>query len=398
MKRDAAPFADSRPLVVHVVHRFAVGGLENGVANLINGMPDSRFRHAVLAMTEVTDFKARIVREDVAYFELRKPAGHALRCYPQLVRMFRELQPAIVHTRNLSALEAAVPAMIAGVPVRVHSEHGRDVGDLDGSNAKYRWLRRAYSPCVHRYVALSRDLERYLVDRVGIAPYRVAQIYNGVDTVRFRPRESGRVPVEGSPFNDPRYWVVGTVGRMHVVKDQLLLVRAFLQTLATVPEARERLRLMLVGDGPLRAEAEALLREAGASSCAWLAGERADVPELLRAMDCFVLPSLAEGISNTILEAMASGLPVIATRVGGNPELVIDQVTGTLIPSGDVAALVAAINGYYALPDVAAEHGRAGRARVERKFSLDYMMHRYESLYISLLGGRTTTRAGLKTT
>lgn len=398
MTRNPTPFAQNRPLVVHVVHRFAVGGLENGVANLINCMPDARFRHAVLAMTEVTDFKTRIEREDVAYFELRKPAGHAWRCYPQLVRLFRELQPAIVHTRNLSALEAAVPAMIAGVPVRVHSEHGRDVGDLDGSNAKYRWLRRVFSPCVHRYVALSCDLERYLVDRVGIAPYRVAQIYNGVDTARFRPRENGRVAVEGSPFNDPRYWVVGTVGRMHAVKDQLMLVRAFLQTLETVPEARERLRLTLVGDGPLRAEAEALLREADALSCAWLAGERADVPDLMRAMDCFVLPSLAEGISNTILEAMACGLPVIATRVGGNPELVIDQVTGTLIPSGDVSALASAINGYYALPEVAAEHGRASRARVERKFSLDYMMHRYESLYTSLLGDRPTTRAGLKTT
>src|SRR5690606_40221195 len=102
MKRDAAPFADSRPLVVHVVHRFAVGGLENGVANLINGMPDSRFRHAVLAMTEVTDFKARIVREDVAYFELRKPAGHALRCYPQLVRRSEE------HTSELQSRENLV--------------------------------------------------------------------------------------------------------------------------------------------------------------------------------------------------------------------------------------------------------------------------------------------------
>lgn len=398
MMRDPILFDDNRPLIVHVLHRFAIGGLENGVANLINGLSGSRFRHAVLAMTEVTDFKSRVQREDVAYYELRKPAGHAWRCYPALLRLFRQLRPAIVHTRNLSALEAAVPAMLAGVPVRVHSEHGRDLGDLDGSNAKYRWLRRAFSPFVHRYIALSCDLERYLVDQVGIAPYRVAQIYNGVDTARFRPATGGREPVGGSPFNDPRYWVVGTVGRMHGVKDQLTLVHAFLQALETVPEARERLRLMLVGDGPLRADAEALLRAHDALPYAWLAGERADVPELMRGMDCFVLPSLAEGISNTILEAMASGLPVIATRVGGNPELVLDQITGTLIPSGDVAALTAAINGYYALPDIAREHGRVGRARVERKFSLDYMMHRYESLYISLLGGRTTTRAGLKTT
>ncbi|MBX6391830.1 MAG: TIGR03088 family PEP-CTERM/XrtA system glycosyltransferase [Burkholderiales bacterium] len=391
-------FPDSRPLIVHVLHRFAVGGLENGVANLINRMPRAKFRHAVVAMTEITDFRSRIERDDVQYIALGKPAGHALRLYPALVRLFRSLQPAIVHTRNLSALEAALPAALAGVPVRVHSEHGRDLADLDGSNLRYRWLRRAFSPFVHRYVALSCELERYLVDAVGIAPYRVAQIYNGVDTLRFRPADAGREAVADSPFNDPKYWVVGIVGRMHAVKNPLALVEAFLRALDTVPEARARMRLVMVGDGPLRAQAEARLEAAGARQYAWLPGERADIPELMRGMDCFVLPSLAEGVSNTLLEAMASGLPVIATRVGGNPELVVDQVTGTLVPCGDLDALVAAINGYYALPDVAREHGRAARARVERKFSLDYMAHRYETLYTSLLGGRLHSRPGLKTT
>src|SRR5690606_4217969 len=98
MMREPIQFDDNRPLIVHVLHRFAVGGLENGVANLINCMPAGKFRHAVLAMTEVTDFKSRIECDDVACYELRKPAGHALRCYPELVRLFRSLRPAIVHT------------------------------------------------------------------------------------------------------------------------------------------------------------------------------------------------------------------------------------------------------------------------------------------------------------
>ena len=185
---------------------------------------------------------------------------------------------------------------------------------------------------------------------------------------------------------------------MHAVKDQLTLVQAFLRALETVPDAKARMRLILVGDGPLRDEAEQMLRTCNAAEYAWFTGERRDVPELMRGMDCFVLPSLAEGISNTILEAMACGLPIIATQVGGNPELVVDQLTGTLISSGDAVALMAAMNGYYALPELAHEHGRAGRARVERKFSLDYMAHRYEALYTSLLGGRATGRVGLKTT
>lgn len=388
---------DARPLVVHVMHRFAVGGLENGVVNLVNRM-SPHFRHAIVAMTEVTDFRTRIVREDVQYYALQKPAGHALRLYPQLARLFRRLQPAIVHTRNLAALEAMVPAALAGVPVRVHSEHGRDIGDLDGSNKRYRWVRRLYSPFVHRYVALSQDLERYLVEGVGLAPWRVAQIYNGVDIARFHPASDGRAPIEGSPFNDPALWVAGTVGRMHAVKDQRTLAQAFVDMLQNVPGARERARLVLVGDGPQRTAVEQVLRDGDALSCAWFAGERADVPHLLRGLDCFVLPSLAEGISNTILEAMACGLPVIATHVGGNAELVRDQHTGVLVPAGDAAALARALNGYYALPQLAREHGREGRDRVARQFSLDYMVHRYQSLYTSLLAGHPVARGGLKTT
>jgi glycosyltransferase involved in cell wall biosynthesis len=185
---------------------------------------------------------------------------------------------------------------------------------------------------------------------------------------------------------------------MHAVKDQRTLALAFVDMLQNVPGARARARLILVGDGPQRAAVEQVLREGDALSCAWFAGERADVPELLRGMDCFVLPSLAEGVSNTILEAMACGLPVIATRVGGNAELVRDQHTGVLVPPGDAAALARALNGYYALPQLAREHGHVGRDRVTRQFSLDYMVHRYQSLYTSLLGGRPVARGGLKTT
>lgn len=398
MKNHAA-IHDSRSLVVHVLHRFAIGGLENGLVNLLNRLPAERYRHAVVAMTDITSFRERVQREDVQYIALHKPAGHAVQLYPQLYRLFRRLRPAIVHTRNLAALEAAVPAALAGVPVRVHSEHGRDVMDLDGSNSRYRWIRRLYSPCVHRYVALSQDLERYLIEDVGISPWRVAQIYNGVDTRRFAPTGTGRAPIEGSPFNDPDLWVCGTVGRMQAVKDPLTLVRAFIQLLISVPGADARMRLIVVGDGPLRGEAEALLRDAGASGHVWFTGERADVPALLRGMDCFVLPSLAEGISNTILEAMACGLPVIATAVGGNPELVQDQITGTLVPPANVEALAAALNGYYALPELSRVQGEAGRGRVERRFSLDYMVQRYDSLYKSLLGHRVVTdrpAAGLR--
>ena len=140
----------------------------------------------MVALTEVSPaFAKRVQRQDVQYFSLRKPPGHLLKLYPRLTRMFRELQPAIVHTRNLAALEAVVPAWAARVPARIHGEHGRDAIDPDGLRRRYQWVRRAYSPFVSRYVAVSEDLERYLRDRVGIAADRILQLYNGVDTDDF---------------------------------------------------------------------------------------------------------------------------------------------------------------------------------------------------------------------
>ena len=376
---------DSRPLIAHVVYRFDVGGLENGLVNLINHLPSDVFRHAVIALTEITDFHRRIVHDDVQFIALGKAPGHAFKLYPRLHALFRELRPAIVHSRNLAALEAVVPAWAAGVRVRIHGEHGRDMGDLDGSSRKYQWVRRVYRPFVTQYIALSRDLERYLCAKVGVPPERVAQVYNGVDATRFRPGESARVPIEGCPFRDPETWLVGTVGRLEAVKDPLNLVRAFIQALQLAPSKRARMRLLIVGDGALYSDARAMLESAGVADLAWLPGERTDVPAILQGLDCFVMPSLAEGISNTILEAMATALPVIATDVGGNRELVDAGRTGEIVPAADPRALAARMLAYARDPEAGREAGKAGRARIEREFSLDSMLARYRSIYDRLL-------------
>ena len=170
---------DPRPLVAHVMYRFDVGGLENGVVNVINHMPPETYRHAVIALTDVTDFRKRVQRDDVQFIALAKAPGHAIKLYPRLYRLLRELRPDILHTRNLAALEVAVPAWAAGVPVRIHGEHGRDVGDLDGSSRKLQRVRRLYRPFVTHYIAVSRDLERYLTSIIGVPAARVSQIYNG---------------------------------------------------------------------------------------------------------------------------------------------------------------------------------------------------------------------------
>lgn len=378
---------DPRPLVIHVVYSFDVGGLENGIVNLLNHMPAEQFRHMVVALTRCAPgFTRRVRRTDVEFVSLNKPAGHGFKLYPLLFRMFRELRPAIVHTRNLAALEMIVPAWLAGVPVRIHGEHGWDNFDRDGTNRTYQRVRRLYSVFVSRYVALSRRIESYLHDKVGIGAGRVRRICNGVDARRFVPGQ-GREPLPGSPFNDPSLIVFGAVGRLQAVKGHADLIRAFGALVRRDPEAARGARLAIVGGGPLQAELTALVGSEGVADKVWFAGERNDIPETMRAFDVFVQPSISEGISNTLLEAMASGLPVIATEVGGNPELVDAGRTGLLVRSGDIDGLAAAMGQLYHQPDRSAALGRAGRERVLAEFSLDAMVGAYMALYHEMLSG-----------
>ena len=369
------------PLVCHVMHRFDTGGLENGVVNLVNHMPRGAFRHAIIAMTQVTDFRHRIKRDDVEFVELRKPPGQGFWLYPKLFRLFRRMRPQIVHSRNLAALDAQAPAWAARVPVRIHGEHGRDVGDLDGSNVRMQRVRRIYRPFVQHYVALSRDLAQYLTHKVGVAQNDVTQIYNGVDTDQFCPDVVGVVPIAGCPFDPSQYFLVGTVGRMQEVKDQRTLARAFIRAVELLPDQRSRLRLVMVGEGPLRAECQALLQSAGVSDLAWLPGERNDVAAVMRGLHAFVLPSAAEGISNTILEAMASGLPVVATNVGGNAELVKVGITGSIVMIAQPERIALEILALAQAPMRAATLGRAGRARAIEHFSMQAMVAGYLAVY-----------------
>jgi glycosyltransferase involved in cell wall biosynthesis len=445
-----------------------VGGLENGLVNLINRLPRERYRHAIVCLTGHDDFAGRLTRREIPIIDLHKRSGHDLGLYFRLWKAFRVLQPDVVHTRNLSTLEAQLPAFFAGVRGRVHGEHGWDVFDLDGASRKYRWLRRAHRPLVQYYIPLSGHLERYLRATVGVQPERITRIVNGVDTERFRPTvgtlaldpaASDTTPVgtasgperltsrpspvgaasgaegltprpcpvgtasgpEGltlrpspvgaasgrdepaprgrtlrdlgapAPFVDGLRGdavLIGTVGRMEAVKDPLNLVRAFLTLLERRPERRATLRLVMVGGGTLYEQVRAELRTAGVEDLAWLPGSRDDTPALYRAMDVFVLPSLAEGISNTILEAMASGLPVVATDVGGNAELVEEGSTGFLVPRAGPAALAAAIERYLESPDLRRAHGEAGRQHAEHEFSMDRMVQQYMDVYDTVLRER----------
>ncbi|VAY89038.1 putative glycosyltransferase EpsF [mine drainage metagenome] len=374
---------DSRPLIAHVIYRLDVGGLENGLVNLINHLPADGFRHAILCLKgHDPAFARRIQRADVLLIDLDKKEGKDLWVYGRLWRHFRRLKPAIVHTRNLTSLVAVVPALLAGVPYRIHGEHGRDMSDLDGSNKKHQWFRRLLLPLTHRVSALSQDLEHYLTQGIGVPPGKVSQFYNGVDTDLFHPRADG----EPSPFpffsSTENIFTLGTVGRMQAVKNQLILAQAFITLVETAPkELAGSLRLVMIGEGELRAPCQTLLDRAGLTDRVWLPGARHEIPTLLRHLDLFVLPSLAEGISNTLLEAMASGVPVIATAVGGNPELVTPGIDGSLIPSNDVPALVHALLGYLLdHPTLIQQRNQARHTALDR-FSMKTMVDHYKAIY-----------------
>ncbi|MBI3431353.1 MAG: TIGR03088 family PEP-CTERM/XrtA system glycosyltransferase [Hydrogenophilales bacterium] len=376
--------------IVHVVHRFDTGGMENGMVNLFNTLPPGRFRHTVVALTDFSDFRRRISAQAVGFHALHRPPGRGLGWMARLWRLLRQLKPDLVHTRNLAALEAQFVAAAAGIRATVHGEHGRDVFDLYGRNWKYNLLRRAARPFVSNYIAVSRDLETWLRLVVGVPPRKLHQIYNGVDSVKFQPRAGARPAVLPPGFADAGSTVFGSVGRMVEVKDYPTLVRAFIRLRQQAPERATQARLVIVGEGPARASCLDLLQQAGMAHLAWLPGERHDIATLMQAFDTFVLPSKNEGISNTILEALASGLPVIATAVGGNVELVEDGVTGRLVAAGDAEDMAQALLGYLGGPAAAriAEHGANARLHAERRFSIPAMAEAYAAVYDQTLGYR----------
>ena len=384
--------AHKPPLVAHIIYSLGTGGLENGLVNIINRCPPDRYRHAIICLTQADNFADRIAAAGVDTVELRKQPGHDIFMYWRLWRELHRLRPAIVHTRNLAALETQVLGLIMPGVKRVHGEHGRDMNDLDGSNPKYLWLRRLLRHVIHRFITVSRDLERWLIDSVGIPAQQVEHIYNGVDQSRFaahRVTAAERRWPTGAPdafLADEGCTVMGTVGRLATVKDQQLIIRALRLLVDRQAVENCLLRCILVGDGPERANLQKLIADFGLERYVWLAGDRDDIPALLAAMDIFLLPSLGEGISNTILEAMATGLPVIASDIGGNPELVQEGVTGKLIPVGDALALADAIESLSTDTALRERMGRAAIQRVQRDFDWTRTVTAYLKVYDELLG------------
>ena len=377
------------PLVAHIIHRLDIGGLENGLVNLINVIPAERYRHAIVCLSGFSpEFRSRIRRTDVQVTSVDKRPGKDPRAYLRVWRELRRLRPDIVHTRNIGTIDMQWIACAARVRHRIHGEHGWYANDPHGRDARGRQIRRACRPAVQQFVAMSKDIARWLEHDVRIPAERIRQIYSGVDSGKFRPGVEipTDLPTSVSRCVEAKHAalppiILGTVGRLDPIKNQAFILHRVAALRRSDPAAGARLRLVVVGDGPERGALERLAKELEIEEIVWFAGARADTADLYRAFDIYVLPSVNEGISNTLLEAMATALPVIAGNVGGNSELVLSGATGRLFELSDADSFDGALRAYLADEALRNSHGLAGRRRVLAQFSLEAMADQYLSLY-----------------
>jgi sugar transferase (PEP-CTERM/EpsH1 system associated) len=370
--------------ILHIIYRLDVGGMENGLVNLVNRLDSDRFHHKILCLTEATEFRQRIERSDVEIIECHKPSGKHLPTYLKVYNEIRRIRPDIVHTRNLGAVDMAWAAWLAGTPARIHSEHGWTATDPLGQSRKYRFLRRICDPAISRYVAVSNDIGRWMTETLGIEHQKIETIPNGVDTCRFVP--AAQAGNEIDPLT-ARKIVFGTLGRQEPIKALDVFINALRILVESRPSLRSQIRVVMAGDGPDHRRYVEMVRELGLEDTVEFPGIARDVPALLRQFDFFVQPSLNEGISNTVLEAMTSGLPVIATSVGGNPELIRNNKEGRLVKAGDVMELRDALEEYVTSRSLRQERGHAARNRAVSCFSLDAMTRKYADLYDGCVAG-----------
>ncbi|WJG10448.1 TIGR03088 family PEP-CTERM/XrtA system glycosyltransferase [Aliiglaciecola sp. LCG003] len=378
--------------IMHIIYRFDTGGLENGVVNLINRLDCAQYQHTIVTLKGYSEaFCQRIKTDNVSFFDLAKRDGNDVTIFFALRKLLKKLKPDILHTRNTATLENQLVGWWCKVPYRIHGEHGWDVNDMHGSNKKYQMLRRFMRTYIHKYVALSAEAYDYLRDTIHVNEDDIKHICNGVDIDIFKP-QSANVDCLPNDFVQADAIIFGTVGRLAEVKNQTFLVEGFIHLAQSHPQQAHRLRLVIVGDGVLMSALQKRIEQANLTQQVYFAGNRDDVAQLMNCMHVFVLPSLAEGISNTILEASASGLPVIATAVGGNPELIEPSLAAShLVKVNDVAALSQAMSIYLAegpteRNEILNKNSELVRNHCVTNFSIDTMVNKYHQLYQAISG------------
>ena len=362
--------------IVHVVENLDRGGLERTVVDLIASQRDAGHECRVICLFKLGLLARELLASGVRVDACGKRPGLDLRALRRARALIRQSPDAVIHTHNAMAHYYAVLASL-GLPVkcRINTRHGMGGRTRSG---RQEWLYRQSLRGTDYAVAVCEAArQRFAAD--GMHPRRaLLSVPNGIRLERFRPADDvarqSLVAELGLPTGSR---IIGTVGRLQPVKDHALLLRAFAKVRVQVPEAA----LVIVGDGPLRAALEAQAEQAGLSDALRFMGDRHDVPRLLTGMEVFALTSTSEGYSVALLEACASSLPIVATDVGGNREIVRHGINGRLVPSGDTAAIATALIALLRGGEQAAAMGRAGYAWAQAEASFRTMAERYHGLY-----------------
>ena len=367
--------------VMHVLACLGNGGTEFGILKLKDGLDEKYFDHRICT---TRTFDAEFVQshrlKEILFVAAGSRPGFQFPMF-RLLNIFRQYRPHIVHTRNWGGLEAVLAARLAGVPVIIHSEHGYEVSNLNGVPLRQKAFRHLAYSMANQVFTVTRELRDHHAQQGWIKPERIAVIYNGVDTTRYLPSAHFRGLVRRGFGIPPQRLVLGSVGRLVSIKDYGTLLRAAERL---VVQSNVDVHILLVGLGPEAEQLKSQVRDSLAlKNRVTFAGSPDRVPELLNGMDVFVLPSLKEGMSNTLLEAMATGLPLVATSVGGNPEVIGEEHSEWFFAPGDVQALTERILRLAKAPAIRLQLGAKGRQRALEMFSLEGMMQRYSELYVS---------------
>ncbi len=370
----------SVPRVLHVIDRLERGGTERMLVTLLNGFDPRRFDHELVTLRRCGALTAQLP-DTVACRPLNR-AGRARGAGLSLAALIDVRRPTIIHARNTGVWFDAVVARVLRPRVRlVLSYHGLDGGgELSPRHRRLiRWGRRLGAG----FLTVS-EAGRAQLHRAGVPDARLYVIPNGVSTERFCPPEREAREAARRTFGfGPSDVVIGSVASLTPVKQPAALI-------ACVADLAGRglpVRLLLVGSGDLESALRTQAAGLGVSPRVSFAGWRDDVRACLAAMDIFACASLSEGMSNSLLEAMASGLPVVATDVGDNARVVGGDGAGRIVPSGDVASLARALADLAADPEARRDAGRAARCRAAR-FSIDAAIEAYESFYRRLTADR----------
>ena len=365
--------------IAYLMTDVGPGGLQNMVFNLAHRLEPTRFTCTIVSLSQLFPLTRRVETDRVKIMIFDKKPGNDLRLMYRLYRYLQHEKPHIVQTHNWGTLfEGFVAAKLAGVPVVIHAERGTIQG-----RKRNLLFQRALWKAVNQVLSVSEIHRQLLSATVGFPGEHIKPIANGVDTEIFQPRYDEKTAIRTKLGFEPGRFYIGTVGNLRPVKNHALLLRACRQLCLD----QDDVRLIIAGTGPLKEQLSELAGLLGIQHKVRLLGARTDIPEVLNAMDLFVLPSLSEGMPNAVLEAMACGLPVVATQVGGVSEVVEHGVTGLLVPSEDEAALTSRLEELFLSETTRQMLGKNARERALACFSLDKMVREYEQLYVSLVKG-----------